>query len=1601
MTYPNQTKRSMTDPSDTPTYDELSDIQPDLQYLMTSHQVPETVETNGAANSSTQDAILELLHKIVAEREESNADKQDKKKREVKLECDRIMNKELPAFDRRKPTVFLQDAHQLIEAAHLKWLIDETAEAPDYPTELKDALDAAVGRVIVAALPIDAQAHLPENIRTLSAVELLEAIEREFVDKSDAKQEELRRVADKIRLTRNRSIDDYITKHRQLRKDMAFAGCSEVLREKDVETTTINHIVRGLRGNEFWTGFRDSIATTLPKHMPTTITELDELMRKYQRMKGENNEHTGLENTRWRFPKGGRGYQAGLHNAHTAGGYAQHGNQQHSPANHWNQYNGQQWGTRQGHNGGGHNGGRTRNNGQNGNWRNTGNRNQYRNQANHGGNGGGNNGRHNGRGNANDDKIEKLQQQIEALSQQIAMTTQAHNYDDNQGKSHTFILDSGAIPSYVRRTEGFTPNPTQKTCVRTASGVLTTNKAVDIPLKTKTRMVRTPALVHNRLPHNLLSLKPIVDDLGAVLMDKKGAALVTDSQLKQLDHAIQYFAKRHKGLYKLKLKNGAICLGAQPAPTHKQILPPEADAVSQSRPAQPEGPPRAEPGGAGATADQQGSAEAETQQTPGGADEQAPNHVPHAAADDTEEDTQEQPRDRQATTRARRRLQATTRAPREQPREAAFQLPAHQPAPANKMPKYQWHLILNHASPEVLTKLARNPHIRIPELDTVTTTHDMTCRGCFEGKLARAPHRRKAHSYKRGEAVSTDIFGPLTLPGMPPTVKRYFITFVDAYSRYAYVQPIGKRAEAAQLIQEFLTRMQKSLGHTPCWLVSDNAGEYMSSVVADILADMDVEHLPVIAYNSEENGVAERINRTLMNAVRAALTTAGMKWEYWTWALNDAVDKYNQLPHRTTDTTPHQLWFNQNAPDLSNLRIFGQLGYVPVMSKTVRATKHKNRGQLVRYLSRDSPSHIIAETTDGAIRRYRARDFHAYHVASDPTAAFSGSLRHVRFDNKDPQTGEPAVQEVVIEEPGDADDGEKDRHEESPNVALNAKIRRRITQAIPKQITPVTPNPATRKQALRYPDRQLWAKSLNQELDKLDANGAIKWLQPADLGLIPKNTRIIPLTLSFNYKRDKAGDIEERKSRASLRGDLMLEHVHFDPKCTSAPMVDRIAARMVISHNVENGWVLEHLDVKSAFLHEKYRYRKPVWVREMARADGSYKHGRTIGLLKLNLYGNPSGTYYYVDGLLEYLRQVHAQMNQAEVCLIRIEMEEGVLIMAVAVDDFLVTASNAKVMDEFYHVMKAKYDIKRLGRPRRYLGWHFHYAEDGSIALSQRGLIDKTLQDADMLMANGKHTPYPTNESYHPPSTEDTEQPETRDKYMQIIGDIRYIADSTRPDLAYVAGRLGAAMSRPTTRHWRIMIATLRYLKKTRNYGLFFKRNAEKKSINVAFKTSPICASSDADWANDVTDRRSITGGLITYRGRPVAWMSKKQPTVALSTAEAEYRAMAEVTQRAIYTQTLATSFDKKPAEITLENDNMPALDMMAALGATKRSKFIDMRHHYLKQTVKEHNITLKHVASADLRADMFTKALERTRFEKLRSSVHVHEVPNIDDDLM
>ncbi|KAI0993354.1 hypothetical protein K3495_g14830 [Podosphaera aphanis] len=134
--------------------------------------------------------------------------------------------------------------------------------------------------------------------------------------------------------------------------------------------------------------------------------------------------------------------------------------------------------------------------------------------------------------------------------------------------------------------------------------------------------------------------------------------------------------------------------------------------------------------------------------------------------------------------------------------------------------------------------------------------------------------------------------------------------------------------------------------------------------------------------------------------------------------------------------------------------------------------------------------------------------------------------------------------------------------------------------------------------------------------------------------------------------------------------------------------------------------------------------------------------------------------------------------------------------------------------------------------------------------------------------------------------------------YSSAIGSLGYAANGTRPDISFATSQLASHNSSPVQRHWNSVCRVLRYLKRTAGYFITF--NYGPQSLNISPDKKAILFS-DSDYASDVTTRRSVSGYILMLGGGPVCWQSRRQKSVATSTAEAEYVAIYEASKLAVW----------------------------------------------------------------------------------------------------
>jgi hypothetical protein len=204
----------------------------------------------------------------------------------------------------------------------------------------------------------------------------------------------------------------------------------------------------------------------------------------------------------------------------------------------------------------------------------------------------------------------------------------------------------------------------------------------------------------------------------------------------------------------------------------------------------------------------------------------------------------------------------------------------------------------------------------------------------------------------------------------------------------------------------------------------------------------------------------------------------------------------------------------------------------------------------------------------------------------------------------------------------------------------------------------------------------------------------------------------------------------------------------------------------------------------------------------------------------------------------------------------------------------------------------------------------------------------------------------------------------------------------TRPDITFAVQALGRHLQSSGPEHLSAAKRVLRYLQGTKVLGITFSggKNAQNTILT---------GYSDSDWGGDPDTRRSTTAYLYKFGGGPISWSSRLQPTVALSSAEAEYMATSAAAQEATYLRQLLSEFGYQQSTATkIYEDNQGCIALSRNPVLHKRTKHIAIRYHFIRERIESGELDLIYIPTKDQQADILTKAIPKPQFERLRASV-------------
>jgi hypothetical protein len=310
------------------------------------------------------------------------------------------------------------------------------------------------------------------------------------------------------------------------------------------------------------------------------------------------------------------------------------------------------------------------------------------------------------------------------------------------------------------------------------------------------------------------------------------------------------------------------------------------------------------------------------------------------------------------------------------------------------------------------------------------------------------------------------------------------------------------------------------------------------------------------------------------------------------------------------------------------------------------------------------------------------------------------------------------------------------------------------------------------------------------------------------------------------------------------------------------------------------------------------------------------------------------------------------------------------------VDNIVLTSSSDSLLQWVITALQQEFSMTDLGPLHHFLGLTVTRHPDG-FHLSQRQYILEVLERAGMTDCKPCSTPVDTSGKLSGTEGQSVTDPT---HYQGLAGALQYLT-FTRPDISYVVQQVCLHMHDPREPHYMLIKRILRYLHGTLDHGLHLRPT----------DVSTLVAYSNADWVGCPDTRRSTSGFAVFLGDNLVSWSSKRQPTVSRSSAEAEYRVVANTVAETTWLRQLLQEMHLPLKRATVVFcDNVSAVYLSSNPVNHQRTKHIEIDLHFVRERVAVGAVRVLHVPTSSQYADIFTKGLPSSVFTEFRSSLNV-----------
>lgn len=897
------------------------------------------------------------------------------------------------------------------------------------------------------------------------------------------------------------------------------------------------------------------------------------------------------------------------------------------------------------------------------------------------------------------------------------------------------------------------------------------------------------------------------------------------------------------------------------------------------------------------------------------------------------------------------------------------------------------------------------------------------CLVCVTNKAQRQPlSRQRIVRFNAAQAIMdcwhVDLMGPFStinpedgrrwrLPSI--TGESYILMATDENSHFIMGEPLVTKSKAPEALIDLVIFMENQTGVLLKRIHGDGGGEFVNSRFLDFCRSKGIEFTHSTADTPELNSIAEAANKLVTTKARCLIQQCGAAEELWSLALLHAIWIHNHSCQKTVggEIPAKRMSQGKETFDVTvdKFHVFGCNAHVLItQSKRGKFQSRTRPGIYVGY-SRKQNAHKILMANSLLIEVHRDVTFNegkfdhlssvqqrVRKLATSTLTSAHGSDKEWEVDFIDGETTEKGRTEYLVFWKGYPEPTWEPKSNLTHCDDLIDEFRQRrqvqghafscvALKSTSSRFEYVEPNSYT--EAMRHPDKEKWTEAIHLELKSMDDRNVFQ------IAALPPGRKAIECRWVLKVKRDENNRIVRHKARLVIKGFRQQEGIDYTE--TFAPTVRMKSVKALLAIAAAEDLEIQQIDFDTAFLNGVLK--EDIFMK----VPQGYRHHVPKGMvLKLvrALYGLKQAPRVWYKELEAMLLTLGYKPSRLDEGLFMKVVRGKRMYLSIYVDDVLAVFPN-QLRDVWLHdklKISTKWAIKDIGDCE----WILNMAitrdrKQRTITLSQHAYVELMLSEYEMDNCRPATTPFlyqdlgvcPENVVAEPLSEKDHKL------YQSIVGSLLYAANITRIDTCYIVSILTRHVNQPFNFHLAAARRVLQYLRGTSERKLVFSGPqgppTSSTDLPAGLPQHDVQIYTDSNWAGDHDDRKSTGGHVTQINGRPISWQSKKQTTVAKSSTEAEYYALAEATSEALFMRQWMDHYVGQLMAIPIKCDNQGAIHLADHSTNHNRTKHIDVKHFFVRDHVLNKEITVGFVPTKDQYADILTKATATNIFVGLR----------------